>query len=280
MELANEQIWEAPIGDIFLDEIFNCRGPITPMEVSNLAKTIAKDGQQAPIIIQPWDKVPGKKFRIVSGHRRFCAIKKLGWPTIKAIINDKIRDEFHAKTLNFIENLKRKDLNLMQEAKALEIYTLHGWTMKDISEELEVSIGWVQQRLNVLKLPADIQLEAAAGYINVTQVSQLVTLTQEQQYSAVKRIKEARERGETRAVTVRKAPLKPLSLRLRKQEEIFEMQTIIRNALGNSLATRVMGWCAAEVSTYEIYRDIESLCKDAGIPFHVPDEIRDAYNNP
>lgn len=279
LQLADERIYEIPLDEIFLDDVFNCRGAIVPMDVADLAKSILKDGQQAPIIVQPWDKVLGKNYRVVSGHRRYSAIKKLGWATVKGIINTNITSEFHAKSLNIIENVKRKDLNLVQEARALETYTRMGWSQNDIAKELNMSQGWVQQRMNVLRLPEDIQLEVAAGYVNATQVAQLVQLTQEKQYEAVLKIKEARERGETKAILVKKPPNKPLARKVRKPDEIFEFQTIIRNVLGNSLVTRVMGWCAGEVSTFEVYRDIAQACKDEGIPFHIPQEVIDSFNS-
>ena len=66
-------VHDIPMSDIYCDNDFNCRGYIPPHDVITLAKSILANKLQQPIVIQPWDQIPGKLWRIVSGHRRYTA---------------------------------------------------------------------------------------------------------------------------------------------------------------------------------------------------------------
>src|SRR5690606_1891994 len=105
-------------------------------------------------------------------------------------------DEVQARILNLGENLKRKDLNILQEARAISHLHEFGVPRDHVAAELGVSSGWVQTRYYLLELPEDIQEECAAGVINQAQIKQLYTLRDkpDQQFEAVKKIKDAKAR--------------------------------------------------------------------------------------
>lgn len=265
--------YEIPMAEIFCDDDFNCRGGITPIDVIDLARSIKEHGLQQNIVVQPWNKISGKRFRIVSGHRRYVAFKVNGSRTIPAVIKENL-DELAARQLNLIENLKRKDLNILQEAKALVPFWEAKWTQEMVCYELGQSRGWVQARLALIKLPEDIQQEAAAGFLTQDHIKQLAGIkNKELQYAAVRQIKQSKLLGESRKIRAVPKKKNALAKRAREAAEIFEMQDVIQGVLGNNFGTFCMGWCAGHNSDFEMYQEIKRLAGEAGVPYSIPADI-------
>lgn len=267
-----------PLKDIFADSDFNCRGEIAPIDVVDLAKDIEQSvspenptGLQSPIIVQPYDKVPGKKYRIVAGHRRYESFKILKRSHIPAFVRTDLTD-LAARILNLGENLKRKDLNPVQEARALDHLKQAGMGQEEVAARLGMSRGWVQVRFMILDMPEDIQNEIAAGLLNQHQIREIHMMPTEDQYKAVKAIKEAKERGEKAKPVIKKRG-DALRKRIRKPPEIFVMIEHIMEALGGAnLATRALAWSAGEISDMELFRDIREEAEAAGRRYEVPKE--------
>jgi ParB family chromosome partitioning protein len=260
-----------PIDEIFSDENFNCRGAITPIDVIDLAKSIQTNGLQFPISVQPRVDIKGYvpeefKYRIVAGHRRYKACKVLQWKTIPAFVRIGLT-EIKARILNLSENFDRKDLNILQEAKALEHLYQAGLPRDTVARELNKSSSWVQVRYNLLELPPEIQQEAAAGLLNQYQIKQLYSLdTHEQMYDACKRIKDAKLRGE-KIDNVGKKKKQLISVKkVRLRPEMFDMMEILAKSIGYGLHTRVLAWATGEITTGELFQDVKDLDPDFIIP--------------
>jgi ParB family chromosome partitioning protein len=231
-----------------------------------------------PIILQPWDK-DNKKFRIVSGHRRFLAMNLLHRITIPAIVTDRL-DELEARKLNLEENLKRKDLNMVQEARAIEPFLLAGWTQQHIAEEFSQPTAWVNIRAGLLRLPSDIQERVAAGFLTQEQVRVVGSMkSKEQQYAAVKDIVERKQRGEKKKIEIVKKKVKPTTKRRREASEIKSLMETIQKYVGNSFVTRALAWSAGEISDYELQQDLVQYCADHGVAYSIPKEMMEAIVN-
>ena len=261
------------VDEIFADPTFNCRGEITPHDVLELARDIEKNGLLSPITVQPMNQGTFK-YRLIAGHRRHIAYRALGRKTIPCMVREDL-SETQARVLNIVENLQRKNLNPYQEAKAIEKFKLAGLTMKEVSEMVNMSIGWVQIRYNVLDLPEPIQLEIAAGVIKQEQIKQIASLKEpEEQYEAVKRIRDARLRGEKAVVkAIKRRKQSPLAKKIRKKEEVEEMQDIIYEAVGHNIGTKCLGWAAGYINDYELMLAVEEYAKSIGKPWSMPQEI-------
>lgn len=259
-----------PMELIFADDQLNCRGPIVPYDVLDLAKSIEKNGLQQPISVQPYILKPPYKYRIILGHRRFKAFQVLKYEKIPAIIKEGLT-EVQVRVLNLQENLERKDLNIMQEALAIEKFKRAGYTMHEVAQLVGMSTGWVQVRFTLLELEPEIQEAAAAGFVTQEQIKDLSSIpSKDARFAAVKAIKESRMRGEKRAIKVKKPKRNLLMKKQRDRNGIFEMMDLILDTLGSSFATRCLAWAAGEISDLELYRDIKDIADEKGIPFVIP----------
>lgn len=283
---AAMQISNIKMADLFCDDNFNCRGQIAPIDVTDLSRSMDLHGLQLPIEVQPYDKEPGRKFRIICGHRRYKAATLLRWQEIPAIIKDGLT-ETAARLRNLTENLNRKDLNIAQEAKALLNLKMAGMTQEETAAQLNKSRGWIQVRFMLLELVPEIQAEAAAGLLNQEQIRDLYTMRDDlhAQAEAVRAIKEAKGRGE-KVVKIQPKKENVNSKRQRNRVEIFAMIEHIAEAVDMCLATRALAWASGEISDGEFYADLAAEAREKRRHYAIPTEAlsalqyRDLANSP
>lgn len=275
------KIAEVPLADICCDDAFNCRGYITPFDVSDLAKQIQSIGLQFPIAVHegPWADKPdepipgGKPYRIVAGHRRFTAYRALmatdpnKFCNIPAVIKTGLT-EVSARVLNLSENLDREALNILQEAKAIKALYDAGVARERVATMISRTGSWVQTRFNLLSLPDDIQQEAAAGLLTHLQIKQLYSLdTDEERYAAVRKIKDAKAKG-VKLGHVGKKRRKPTNIKkARPPDECLEMiELIAASNIGYGLVTRTLAWCSGAITTEEYFKSIQEADSEFKAP--------------
>jgi len=278
---ADYQVLQIPLEKIFSDDDFNCRGKIVKIDVAGLARDIDDNGLQFPISVQPRTNldIPGQyDYRIIAGHRRFAAFTVLERKTIPCMVRENL-SELQARLLNLSENLKREALNIIQEARAVKKLRDLGLTQENIANELGMSRGWVQVRFNLLDLPIEIQNEAAAGILNQAQIKQIYSLTStEDQYDAVKRIKNAKLQGVRGLDVGNKPENKPFVKKRQPKVVVQEMINHIGKHVGFGLCTRCLAWANGEITSAELYFDIKVEMDELGKPYDLSFLTREARN--
>lgn len=83
--------------------------------LSELADDIKERGILQPILVRP---VQGGKYELVAGERRLRAAKLAGLQAIPALIKSMTDEE--AEEAQFIENIRRKNLTLQEEAQRIQ----------------------------------------------------------------------------------------------------------------------------------------------------------------
>jgi ParB family chromosome partitioning protein len=243
--LAEYDTFAIPVEDIFYDESFNCRGSFTLPSVKELADSIEESGLQFPAVVQPHEG----RYRLLAGHRRFKAVTAyLKWETFPAIIRHDLT-EHQARILNLTENLERKDLNILEEANAINRLYSRRITIREIATELKRPQSWVTTRRALLKLTESVQKLAAAGLLSAADIKDLCKFdsrVQTQRANAMVRAKQGRKTRQVYRTT-----------RLRKTKaEISQMLAILMEVGVEGLAPRLLSWAAGYTSDKEIKRDI------------------------
>lgn len=275
---AAYQVVDLDMTKIFHDDSFNCRGKIAPMDVADLAKSIDQNGLQFPVTVQPREDVKtempaGTEWRLIAGHRRHVAYRVLGRKAIPCMIRRGLT-EAQARVLNLSENFDRQDLNIMQEARALAALERAGVPRDTVAREINKSSSWVQVRYYLLRMPDEIQQEAAAGLLNQYQIKQLYSLeSPEEMFAAVKRIKEQKQKGEKVDDVGKRKKKSTDTKKERKRPEIFDMIELIAKSVGYSLATRSLSWASGEITTAELFADISREAEKQGKSFVPPTEF-------
>ena len=270
-----QQIDNIKLEEIYADDDFNCRDRVRAVDVVELARSIEKDGLIQPVVVTPLDEpIDGKLFKIVAGFRRLKAHVVNKAETIACIVRKDL-DEKTARIINLAENLNRHNLTIVEEAKALLPLFSLGLNEYQIADELpSASRGWVQVRIMLLKLPPEVQEEAAAGILTQTQMRDLYTLknggaTDEELFDITKKLKDAKSQKKVKPHITRKmAPAQ--AKRIRKKPEMYSMMDHIFESIDACFATRVLAWSAGEISDLDLFKDIKKEAEKMGREYTIP----------
>lgn len=143
--------------------------------LDDLAASISEHGVLQPIIVIPYHD----GYQIVAGERRFRASKLAGLDKIPALVRT-LTDQ-HKLEISLIENLQRKDLNVMETATAyLKLRDQFNMTLEQIGKRVgNRSVSAVSNKLRLLKLPDYVREELVNGNITEGQVRPLIGLDED-----------------------------------------------------------------------------------------------------
>jgi ParB/RepB/Spo0J family partition protein len=257
--LAHYDTFAIPIASIFYDSDFNCRGEFTLESVQALAGSITRKGGyprglDIPIIVQPFDESEFQ-YRLLAGHRRYTACKSfLKWQFIPAQIRANLTEE-EARILNFTENLERKDLNILEEARALTNTFNKGQSLREIAKAVKRETRWVQVRQRLIAMPEEVQKQAAAGLLNAEMINRVwLQPTPELQIKAADAIARIRARGRKRSIA--DLEYQPRVLPRRTKAQMQEMVEVMLNFGVEGLGPRALVWAAGGITEDELREDI------------------------
>ena len=148
---SNKEILQLNLDDIIPNR-FQPREVFDEQELKELALSIKEHGVIQPIIVR---SVNGK-YEIIAGERRYKASALAGKTTIPAIINN--LDDKEASKVALLENLQRKNLNPIEEARTFQkILELDEMTQEELAKTMGKSQSAVANKLRLLQLPDPIQ---------------------------------------------------------------------------------------------------------------------------
>jgi ParB family chromosome partitioning protein len=138
--------------------------------LDEMAKSIAEHGVIQPIIVTP---VNGK-FQIVAGERRYRSAQKAGLATIPALVRT-LTDQ-HKLELSLIENIQRRDLNVLETATAyLKLRDQFNLSLEEIGKRVGgKSVSTISNTLRLLKLPDSVRQALQDGRLSEGQARPLI----------------------------------------------------------------------------------------------------------
>jgi len=202
-----------------------------------------------------WESLDG--YRLIVGHRRFMAVTTfLKWMTIPAYICEGLTDH-EARMLNFVENLQRKSLNILEEARGIQAIYATGMSVRQAAQELKQPTKWVHIRVRLLRMPEAIRQKAAAGLLSQANLEKLAGMeSPEEQIRAADQIVAARQRGRGKFLPGLDKTYKRRR-GVRPRAEVNRMVERMLAAGITGLPPRVAAWCANQISDEELLREIE-----------------------
>lgn len=140
--------------------------------LEELAISINEHGVVQPIIVTPHKG----GYQIVAGERRFRASQIAGLDKIPALVRTLTAQ--HKLEISLIENLQRKDLNVMETATAyLKLRDQFNMTLEQIGKRVgNLSDSAVSNRLRLLKLPHFMREALVEGRLTEGQARPLIGL--------------------------------------------------------------------------------------------------------
>lgn len=148
------------------------RKKINEEDLEDLAASISEHGVVQPIIVTPHKG----GYQIVAGERRFRASKIAGLDKIPALVRTLTGQ--HKLEISLIENLQRKDLNVMETATAyLKLRDQFNLSLEQIGKRVgNKSVSAVSNTLRLLKLPNYVREMLVDEKLNEGQARPLIGL--------------------------------------------------------------------------------------------------------
>jgi len=155
-------------------------------EITELAKSIKSYGVIQPLLV----RVQGEFYELVAGERRLRACKSLGMNKVPAVVRD--INDLEMAEIALVENLQRKDLSFMEEAKAYQqLIEKFSLTQQDLAEKIGKGQSTIANKLRLLSLPTDVCKQIELQYITERHARALLRLdNKDSQLSIIKKIKE------------------------------------------------------------------------------------------
>lgn len=251
--------YDIPVGLIWADDDFNCRRRFSIESVQELADNIGANGLEFPIVVQPAVEVESCPmqfdFRLVAGFRRLKAISQLlGWRTIPATIREGLTEE-QARLLNLTENLQRKDLNKLEEAKAIEALFDADLSDREVGRIVSRTPGWVNVRRSLLQMPDRVQEKVAAGMFSLADVRYVAKHDPTQWDKLIARCENKR--------ASRNNPVVKHKRKAKTKDQIKTMLAGLRNRGVDGLPLMVLCWAIGEVDEHDVWNKVEKHLEDA-----------------
>lgn len=140
-------------------------------DLKELAASIKTVGILEPILVTGnGDGV----MTVVAGHRRLAAAKLAGLTEVPTIVRE--FSDVERQEAMLIENLQRKDLDPIEEAKAYKRLIDLGNSQGNLAERIGRSQSHISKRLALLQLPAPALEKLHSGGINVQDALELTKL--------------------------------------------------------------------------------------------------------
>jgi len=166
---SNREIIKIPVENISVNP-FQPRHFFSDEAINELSESIKAKGLLQPILVRSKGE---NKFEIISGERRFRAIKKLDYKYIPAIVKN-VKDSDMLE-IGLAENLQREDLNPVEEAKGYKLLIdKFNYTQEQLSTIVHKSRPYIGNILRLLKLPNEVLQAIEQGKISTSHARTLI----------------------------------------------------------------------------------------------------------
>ena len=153
---------------------FQPRKHFNKEDLEELTTSIKEQCVIQPIIVRP-SKSSEASYEIVAGERRWLASQNAGLHEVPVVILN--IDDVKSLELSIVENVQRKDLNVIEEARGYDrLAREFDYRHEKISQFIGKSRSYIANSLRLLTLPSDLLLMVEQGLLSAGHARCLVNL--------------------------------------------------------------------------------------------------------
>ena len=146
-----KEVRQIPIEEIIPNR-FQPRINFDEKSLEELSNSIKQHGIIQPLVLRPL----GDKFEIIAGERRYKAATIAGLATVPAIVTE--MDDGTSAEVALIENVQRKDLSSIEEAKSYKnMLDRSNMTQEELAKKMGLSQSTIANKLRLLNLSEEVQ---------------------------------------------------------------------------------------------------------------------------
>ncbi len=148
----NKEVVMVRLSDIIPNR-FQPRLTFDEEALNELSSSIKEHGIIQPLILRDL----GNKYEIIAGERRYKAASLAGLTEVPAIIGS--MDDQTSAELALIENIQRKDLSAIEEAKSYKkILEMGNFTQEELAQRMGKSQPTIANKMRLLALTNEVQV--------------------------------------------------------------------------------------------------------------------------
>lgn len=158
------------------------RNPFQPRQefeadgLQELAESIKKQGVLQPLIVRPHDD----RYQLIAGERRLLAAKQAGRETVPCRVID--ADDRTVCEIAIDENLKRRDLSVLEKAQAFQDYLdRFQCGVEELAGRLSLDRSTVTNMIRLLGLSEAAKIALREGKISAGHARAILSLDEPQQ---------------------------------------------------------------------------------------------------
>ncbi len=176
---ADGELSELAIGQL-QPGVYQPRKDMAAEALEELAASIQSQGIIQPIVVR---QVENGQYEIIAGERRWRAARQAGLKRVPCLVK-KVEDRA-AIAMALIENIQREDLNVIEEAQALDrLQDEFALTHQQVAEVIGKSRTTVSNLLRLNQLEFDVKELVADKKLEMGHARALLALEGEQQVDA------------------------------------------------------------------------------------------------
>jgi len=144
--------------------------------LNELADSIKQHGILQPLLVRPL----GDGYQLIAGERRLLAARKAGRDTVPCrVLNISDQQVFEVA---LEENLKRRDLNVLEKAQAFQEYlNKFNCTIEELARRISLDRSTVSNMVRLLELPEPVKDDLRANKLTQGHARALLSLPAEVQ---------------------------------------------------------------------------------------------------
>lgn len=171
---GRQEVVELPLTEIEPNP-YQPRMNFDEVSIGELKRSILEKGVIQPIVVR---RIEGG-YQIVTGERRWRAVREAGLPTIPSIIREVSSTEEMIE-LALVENIQREDLNPIDEATAYRMLMEEcRLTQEEVARKVGKDRSTIANLLRLLKLPDEVQERILDGELSMGHARALLSLEEQ-----------------------------------------------------------------------------------------------------
>lgn len=149
--LKRSSVVDMPLSTIIIKK--NVRTVFDDKSIDEMADSIKEFGQLQPIVVYPY----GASYIVKVGERRVRACMKLGYSTIKAIIDVQEKSEDQITIEQLIENIQREDLGPADLENSVSLIVKQVGSNREAAKILKKDESWITRALQADKVRQSLE---------------------------------------------------------------------------------------------------------------------------
>ena len=163
---------------------FQPRTEFEDSALRELSDSIQQHGVLQPLLVRT---APNGGWQLIAGERRWLAAKSAGLSTVPCRVL--VLQDQQVSEVALEENLKRKDLNVLEKAQAFQDYLQRfGKTIEELSKQLSLDRSTVSNMVRLLDLPDTVKQSLRSDKISAGHARALLSLSANEQQALCQRI--------------------------------------------------------------------------------------------